>query len=134
MTLIAFLQLKTSIFSKFSCFEHWSTLFWCRNYLRWDLQWLGGYLGLALVFVWDSVQREGFFKGFLLVLVKLSFWQGGWVLAIIPWGLDNFLTFSIFLSFSSFPESNCCLFISFLVNQNNGIKSLSTPIPRKGEV
>ena len=34
-------------------------------------------MGLALVFVWDSVQREGFFKGFLLVLVKLSFWQGG---------------------------------------------------------
>ena len=41
------------------------------------------YLGLALVFVWGGARRGGFnlsFEGFLLVLVGLSFWRGGWAL------------------------------------------------------
>ena len=44
------------------------------------LQSVAGYLGLAPVFAWDSALRKGvyflFFKTFLLVLTKISFWHG----------------------------------------------------------
>ena len=61
------------------------------------LQWLTGYLGLALVFMWDSALREEFrgrfisgFRSFLLVLTKLSFWQGGWALGYHSVGFRHF--------------------------------------------
>ena len=47
------------------------------------LQWLAGYLGLALVFVRNSVKQEKFnfyFKSSLLVLARFSFWRGDWAL------------------------------------------------------
>ena len=44
------------------------------------LQSVAGYLGLAPVFGWDSALREEvcflFFRTFLLVLTKISFWHG----------------------------------------------------------
>ena len=59
------------------------------------LQWLAGYLGLALVFVWGSAQREGF--NFCFSGVFYYYWQsvhfgrgtGHW--GVIIWGLVNFL-------------------------------------------
>ena len=48
------------------------------------LQSAGGYLGLALVFLWDGAMQGGFncffFMGFLLVLGEFSFLRGGWAL------------------------------------------------------
>ena len=43
----------------------------------------GWYLGLALVFVWNSAPRDGLislFRSFLLLLAKFSFWRGDWAL------------------------------------------------------
>ena len=48
------------------------------------LQWLPGYLGRALVFVWGGA---GFL---LLVLAKLSFWRGDWALGFCAVGFRHF--------------------------------------------
>ena len=64
----------------------------------------GGYLGLALVFVWGGALRGrggvGFCLSavFLLVLAEFLFWWVEWRWAIILWGLDTFLMFPNFLS------------------------------------
>ena len=48
------------------------------------LQYLTKYLRLILVFLWNSTQQDKFnfyfFKSFLLVLAKFSFWQKDWAL------------------------------------------------------
>ena len=66
------------------------------------LQSVTGYLGLALVFIWDEALRERFnryFSGlFLLVLAKFSFWQGEWALGY------HFLRFRPFPNVSQFPK------------------------------
>ena len=69
-----------------SCFEMYSPL-WKR-----DLQWLTNYLRLTLVFICNTAQRERFFKSFLQVLRKRSFWPGDWVLGFL-WSLNIFLIF-----------------------------------------
>ena len=52
------------------------TCFWGQSFTK--------YLRLTLVFMWNSAPWEKFnflfFKGFLLVLTKLLFWQKDWAL------------------------------------------------------
>ena len=53
-----------------------------------SLQWLTRYLRLTLVFKWYSAQS------FLLVLTKLSFWQGDWALSYHSMEFTHFLDIS----------------------------------------
>ena len=70
---------KKQIFSA----EAWNAIPW--GFFRISkLQSFTEYFSLTLVFIWNGTLREkfslGFFKRFLLVLTKFSFWQGDWAL------------------------------------------------------
>ena len=71
-----------------------------------------GYLRLTLVFVLGSARREGFnicfFRMFLVLLPKLSFWRGDWALGYHSMGFGHFPDISRFpkiLSLQSFSNS-----------------------------
>ena len=57
-------------------------------------QWLTGYLGLALVFVWGGTRQGGvgfcFSGGFCWCWVKLSFWGGFWAMGYHSVGFGQF--------------------------------------------
>ena len=58
---------------------------------------IAGYYRLAQVFVWNSAEREKFnlfFKSFLLVLTKLSFGLGEWVMGYHSMGFRHFADMS----------------------------------------
>ena len=74
-----------------------------------NLESFAEYLGLAPVFM----RRVGFvfFKDFLLVLAKYSFWRGHLALgywAVVLWDIGTFLRFPNFLGFKVLSRSATC--------------------------
>ena len=61
-----------------------------------DLQWLTGYLGLAVVFVWGGASGGSLisvFRGFSAGIGGAFILAGGWALGCHPMGFRHFLNF-----------------------------------------
>ena len=66
---------------------------WRKAALMVMLRWFAEYLGLAVVFAWNSVLQEKFYFCFSRVFTSIgefSFWQGGWVMGYHSMGFRHF--------------------------------------------